>query len=384
MTTKAQDTTKQDTTKQDATPQRRGRCAGMVAGKRGAAAGKTITGKTAAGRARPIFGESEAVCRGVVEHAFGKRHWAAKWALDLCKADPRFLTHLAEQPRGYAHYLCLIRMALLARGGDGSARAEARMLQAGNKRKLLKELFPSCPTGIVNLLPKLPSKPLLQHEYRSLLHALADKRIRKHLMHIKRIKKFDLLLASDALHFPAQFRAAAMRGIKDEDDYEAFLRVMHAANKLDLNIAEREIVQAADQLEARDLDDWLMGKVAERPFPTPPWAGDDEVRPVRSRAELKDAGEKFDNCLSGSRRQIRYAFSVAAGFIYFYVCERMPALVKVEHEIFWGWRIDEMEGAKNESLTSRQEHELTRRFLKAGIAPEQGHRLRHRRRRRRH
>jgi len=251
----------QDSTAQHATPQPRGRCAGMVAGKRGAAAGKTT-----AGRARPILGESEAVCRSVVENAFGKRHWAAPWALALCEADPQFLTHLAEQPRGYAHFLCLVRMVLLKRGASGDARDEARMLQAGNKRELLKELFPSCPADIINLLPKLPNKPLSEEEYRWLIDALADNKIRKHFMHIKRIKKFDLLLASDALHFPASFRAAAMRGIKDEDEYENFLRVMHAANRLDLNIAEREIVRAVDQLEARDWEDWLMGKVAERPF----------------------------------------------------------------------------------------------------------------------
>jgi len=347
--------------------------------KRGAAAGKTITGKTAAGRARPILGDSPAVCRGVVENAFGKRHWATGWALELCAADSRFAIHLAEQPRGYAHFLCLIRMALAERGGDANAREEARMLRAGNKRKLLKEVFPACPLGILNLLPKLPRKPLLQDEYRELIRALADARIRKHLMHIKRIKKFDILLANDALNFPAQFRAAAMRSIKDEDEYENFFRVMHAANRLDLNIAEREIIRAVDRLEARDWEDWLMEKVAGMPFPPPPWEGDDNIRPIRSLAELKSAGEKFNNCLRGGRAQAEYASSVATGDAYFYVCDHAPALIEVKRENFWGWRIDDMNGVKNKTLTSRQRHELTQRFMKADIAPERGHRLRRRR-----
>jgi len=265
----------------------------------------------------------------------------------------------------------------LERGGDANARDEARMLRAGNKRKLLKELFPACPAAMVNLLPKLPHKPLLQDEYRWLIRALADARIRKRLMHIKRIKKFDILLANDALNFPAQFRAAAMRCIKDEDDYEVFWRTMHAADRLGLNLAEREVVQAADKLGACQLDDWLVEKVAGMPFP-PPWEGDDHIRPLRSLDELKSAGEKFNNCLASGRNQKQYASRVADGSAYFYVCERMPALIEVERENFWGWRIDEMEGVKNKSLTSVQRHELSQRFMKAGIAPEKGRRFRRR------
>lgn len=356
---------------QNTIEQRRGRGGAPVSGKRGAGATQA-----AAGRVRPILGESQAVCRGVVENAFGKRHWAAPWALALCEADPQFLTHLAEQVRGYAHFLCLIRMALLAQGAGDNAQTQVRMLRAHSKKALLKKLFPSCPAGIVNLLHKLPNKPLQEHEYRSLIDALADDKIRKHLLHIKRIRKFDILLANDAANFPAQFRTAAMRCIKNEDDFETFWRTMHTADKLGLNIAEREIVQAADQAGARKLDDWLMDKIAERPFPPPPWEGDDEVRPIRSLAELKSAGEKFNNCLTGARRQKQYASRIAAGFVCFYVCDRMPALVEVEREIFWGWSIDEMKGVKNKALTSRQRHELTQRFLKVGISPE---RVRHHR-----
>lgn len=371
MTTKTHDTKEFDTTEQP-----RARRGGLVSGKRGA---RTGAAQAAAGKARPILGDSPAVRRGVVEHAFGKRHWAAPWALALCEADPQFLTHLAEQPRGYAHFLCLIRMALPAQGADDSARAQARMLRAHSKKALLKTWFSSCPAGIINLLPKLPNKPLREHEYRWLIDALADSKIRKHLMHTKRIKRFDILLANDALNFPAQFRAAAMRCVQGEDDYETFLRTMHAANRLGMNITGREIVQAAEQAGAQKLDDWLMDKVAGRPFPPPPWEGDDKVRPIRSLAELKDAGEKFDNCLAGGRNQRQYASRVVAGLVYFYVCDHMPALIEVECEIFWGWRIDEMNGVKNRDLTSRQQNELTQRFMKAGISPEIMRR--HRRRR---
>jgi len=66
--------------------------------KRGAAAGKTITGKTAAGRARPILGDSAGGVPRRGRDAFGKRRLATGWALELCAADSRFAIHLAERP----------------------------------------------------------------------------------------------------------------------------------------------------------------------------------------------------------------------------------------------------------------------------------------------
>ncbi|MDD9810486.1 MAG: hypothetical protein OXU71_02040 [Gammaproteobacteria bacterium] len=361
------------TKQQDAAAQQRGQGGATVAGRHGALAGKRQVG---ANHARPILGGSRAVCRVMVENLFGKRHWAAGWALDLCSADPQFLTHLAEQPRGYAHFLCLIRMALLEQGADDrNMQDDALLLRANSKKALLKTWLPSSPAGIVNLLPKLPNKPLQQDEYRWLIHALADKRIRKHLLHIKRIKKFDIFLANDVVNLPAQFRVAAMRFIKDKDDYEVLCRIMHAAKKLGLNVTEREIIQAADQQAGVNdgLYGWLINKISGLPFPPPPWEGDDKIRPVRSPDELKNAAEKFNNCLTHGDTQRRYASRVVAGFIYFYVCDHMPALIKVEREIFWGWRIDEMKGIKSRCLTLHQNHELSQRFLKAGISPERMH-----------
>jgi len=359
------------TKEQDATEQQRGRCDATVSGERGAFVGKRQVG---ASQARPILGGSRAVCRVMVENLFGKRHWAAGWALDLCSAAPQFLTHLVEQPRGYVHFLCLIRLALLDRGvNDISMPDEALLLRTNSKKALLKTWLPSSPAGIVNLLPKLPNKPLQQDEYRWLIHALADKRIRKHLLHIKRIKKFDIFLANDVVNLPAQFRAAAMRCIEDKGDYEVLCPIGHSAKKRGLKSPEWEILQAADQ-QASELEDglvgWRINKMSGQPFPPPPWEGDDKIRPIRSLDELKNAAEKFNNCLTRGEYQRRYASRVVAGFIYFYVCDHMPALIEVEREIFWGWRIDEMQGIKNRFLTLHQKHELSQRFLKAGISPE--------------
>jgi len=320
-----------------------------------------------------VAGDSQAVCRVMVENLFGKRHWAAGWALDLCSADPQFLVHLAEQPRGYAHFLCLIRMALLARGVNNiSLQDEARMLRAGNKRKLLKELFPSCPPGIVNLLPKLPKKPLPKDAYQKLIGALEDESVRKNLFHMERIKKSNIFMLNETANFPEQFRSVAMRCVKNVDDYDAFCRTILAAQKFDLKITEQDLIKAFSRPHEMydeytdveyDMHAWLVKKISKLPFPAPPWEGDDRIRPVRSLGELKQVAREFKNCLTCGRTRRNYAACTVAGNCYLYVCEHIPAIVEVRRNVFCGWIVREIEKA-----TVEQKLEIKRKFFRAGIS----------------
>jgi len=361
------------TKEQDATEQQRGR-----------------GDSTVAGQARPILGDSQTVCRVMVENLFGKRHWAAGWALDLCSADPQFLTHLAEQPRGYAHFLCLIRMALLARGSNsGSAQDEARMLRAGSKEALLDELLPSSPVEIISLLPKFPKKPLHEEIYRELLRVLEDKMLRKHLLHKKRISEstvYSILLIE---RFPAQYRSAAIHlinGHNFQSDYLVFLAITKMVEKFNLKVTERELVRAAKKTKyARELRIWIYRKISKLPFPPPPWEGSDKIRPVRSRDELKEMAAKIENGYSHHRtldhRTLdNHASHIVAGDEYVYVCEHIPAMIQIrrDRDVYtkWavcGWSIGEISGKKYKPVSLYDRYELARAFIKfqhADILPE--------------
>ena len=349
------------TKEQDTTEQQRGQCSATVAG------------------------DSQAVCRVMVENLFGKRHWAAGWALDLCSADPQFLTHLAEQPRGYAHFLCLIRMALLARGSNsGSAQDEARMLRTGSKEALFDELLPSSPVEIISLLPKFPKKPFHEEIYRELLRALEDKMIRKRLLHKKRISEstvYSILLIE---RFPAQYRSAAIHlinGHNFQSDYLVFLAITKMVEKFNLKVTERELVRAAKKTKyARELRIWIYRKISKLPFPPPPWEGSDKIRPVRSRDELREMAAKIENGYSHRHTLDNHASHIVAGDEYVYVCEHIPAMIQIrrDRDVYtkWavcGWSIGEISGKKYKPVSLYDRYELARAFIKfqhADILPE--------------
>jgi len=321
-----------------------------------------------------IPGRPDAVSYVMVKKLMGKKCRAAGWVLGMCNADPQFLVHLAEQPRGYVHFLCLIRMALAEwETGNGNAQDDARMLRAGDKRKLLKELFPSCPPGIVNLLPKLPKKPLPKDAYQKLICALEDESVRKGLYRMKRIKKPSMFMLDEIAHFPEQFRSVAMRCVKDADGYAALWRTIRVIERFDLKVTEQELVCYDWQTTAPDgISDWLMKKISRLPFPPPPWDGDDKIRPIRSLHELEKVAEKFRNLLTNSSRRRYYVSRILAGYGYIYVCDHTPAVIEVEREIFWGWTVQNVTGVENAEPASNQTNEIKRKFIKAGILPETG------------
>ena len=310
--------------------------------------------------ALPLPGNSKALCEIVVDKLFDKPHWAAEWALELCIADPYFLTHIADQPNGYAHYLCVLRLAFTD-AGDHDMRECARAIRTTNKKKLLKACFPSRASGILNVLPKLPKKPMPEAFYRRLIRALADESKREHFSHAKRVRAFDFQLFDMMKILPAQFQSGAAH-CRNADDYGRLCMLIECANRLNLEFTEREFGAVAKQVRhMRGLWRYLARKAAKMPFPPPPWNGDDNIRPLCSRRELKEAGERFENCAA------EYAFKVVAGRSYLYVCEQTPAMIEIVNDVFFGWGVGTIEKAKRKSISSAKAFEIKRAFHNAGI-----------------
>jgi len=322
-----------------------------------------------------------------VENLFGKRHWAAGWALGLCEADPQFLTHLAEQPRGYAHFLCLIRLALLERGGDdGDAQEMARLLCADNKRALLEELFPSCPADIIDLLPKLPKKPFREEGYRVLMRALEDELMRSHFSRSKRVTESTICFFSSIENVPARFRPAAKRffgvdySVEPEfpcRQYFIFLQIIRAIEVFGLKVTEHEFNAAAKNPRGvYALDDRIKEKISKLPFPAPPWEGNNQIRPIRSSDEWEKVAEKFNFLLRvpGLHDEC-WASRIVAGYCHLYVCDHIPAMIIIRRGTYedWcltGWAVIDIRGPKRKRIRSIQEYELRQvfhQFLDANI-----------------
>ncbi len=316
----------------------------------------------------PKTGKLSGVSQCVVDGLFGKRHWATAWVTGLCEADPLFLLHLIDQPTDYVHFICLVRLALLEQslGGKNAneyAREYAHLIRTQSKRRLLKDLHPSCPAGILGVLPKLAKKPLLAEEYRQLIRSLADKDTRKYLCHARRVRKLDIHLVAMMESLPEIFRCAAiMRCIDKSEDYDHLRLLIKSAQLLDIQITRREINEVAGRMkDMQDLASWFVRKFSKVPFPPPPWEGTDTIQPVRSQHELKVVAERFKNCVAG------YVCKVALGYSYVYVCERTPAVIEVKSDIFFGWLLSDIEGVKHKEITRVQKNEIIQAFSDAGF-----------------
>ena len=305
----------------------------------------------------------------VVEGLFGKRHWAREWVLGLCEADPQFVLHLADQSPGYAHFICLVRLALLERADDDAdATAYARLMRGTSKKALLKDLLPTCPVGVLNVLPKLPKKPLLPEEYQQLLNALQCGKTRKYFYHARHLRKRDLHLAGISERLPGEFRSVeVMHCIKNLGDYEHFCMLVRAVQLLGVEITGREIREinevARTTKNMENLSDWFRRKCSRLPFPAPPWKGNANIQPVRSRKALKAVGDRFKNCL----KEDHYADDVSMRSSYYYVCERTPAVIRLTSHAFFGWVLDEIKGVGNRKIADAQCKKISQAFFDQGI-----------------
>ena len=310
-----------------------------------------------------------AVSPFVVEGLFGKRHWAKRWVNELCETDPQFILHLADQPPGYVHFICLVRLALLERTADDADTAEyAKVIRTTSKKALLKKLFPAEPDGMLNVLPKLPDKPLTQKDYRQLQEVLRCDTIHKRLRHAKHVYKHDLYLSGIQERLYKEFPdGEVMLCIKSIDDYHQFCTLVRGAKLLGFKITERELKEinevARTTQDMEKLSDWFMRKFTELPFPPPPWEGNASIQPVRSKEELRAVGKKFKNCL---KRRI-YDHRVATRESYFYVCESPPAVIKLESDALFGWVLDEIKGVDNREIPYIQYNQISHAFFDAGI-----------------
>ncbi len=310
-----------------------------------------------------------AVSPFVVEGLFGKRHWAKRWVNELCETDPQFILHLADQPPGYVHFICLVRLALLERTADDADTAEyAKVIRTTSKKALLKKLFPTGPGGMLSVLPKLPEKPLAQKDYWQLQDVLRCDTMRKRLRHAKHVRKLDLYLGDIQERLYKEFSdGEVMLCIKSVDDYHQFCTFVRGANLLGLKITKRELKEinevARTTKSMKKLSQWFVRKFTELPFPPPPWKGNAIIQPVRSLEELKAVGEKFKNCLRGDG----YVHSAAMRGSYFYVCESPPAVIRLSSDALFGWVLEEIKGVRNREIPYNQHNQISQAFLDAGI-----------------
>ena len=301
-----------------------------------------------------------------VERLFGKHHWASKWVIGLCESDPQLLLHLIDQSPDYVHFICLVRLALLERSlSEENQLAYAELIRTQSRKKIIQKLYPSAPKAILSVLPKLQKTPLSQEYYRQLAWILADRTMCKYLHHAKHVRKLDIDMLGMLKNIPREFQVKGIVNcIEDLGDYKHLLQVIKIAQMLNLAITRQEAETATRNMDSMyQIVEWLKKKIEMLPFPAVPWQGNEWIKPLRSKSEMQDVADRFQNCV------MSYVARVIIGYSYFYVCERPPAVIEVKRDVVFGWTVDEMEGACSQKIPDVQKREIRQVFVDAGFLP---------------
>lgn len=312
-----------------------------------------------------------------LDRMFGKRRWAREWTAELCRADPEFFLHLIDQPHDYAHFLCVIALGAAQKNSPRAGAAEcARLLRTRSKKKNLRHFHPDAPDGLLGIFPKLGGMPRARKHYARLLRVMRDDAARKRLCHIKRIDK-KALAAIEALEkLPPEFRTDGIaRCMQSGDGRHVAMAGVVVARHLNIKLTREQVqTETRGMWRAENLQQWFSEKFAALPFPPPPWEGNARIKPLRNLDEVKSAAREFKNCVA------RYRIKMALGYSCFYVCDHPKVMVEAARDPVFGWKIGEMEAARDGKIRGNEEKEILREFLEAGFVPApqkrfRGHRM---------
>ena len=260
-------------------------------------------------------------------------HWAATWIKQLCVNDAHFLPHLIEQTPNYVHFLCMIRVALLKQRRDNEIFAEqAKWIRTHNKRDIMQQLYPACWRKVLTILSKLKMgnsrKSFSQSPdgYRQILGWLTDEDLYQSVLRKKRIKCDQVKVFVRMEEIPEKFRTERILNlISHEDDCDLIITMNELIHHFEVSITKEEINNAAKNLgNICDLPKRIKSKFKSVSFPPPPWQGNERIRPLCSRQEIKQAAGEFKNCLRD------YVGEIMLGYQYFYICKQSSAVINVK------------------------------------------------------
>lgn len=229
-------------------------------------------------------------------------------------------------------------------------------------KRAVRELIPDAPDGLVRALERLGEVAWQAADYARLLTTLADPVRRKPLRHAEAILPADIGQLSDLPQALAQPGLVALRLTPRQaallaEAHDAVVRHSgpDAAQAAAANWGRHGNLQA---LFERALQD------ATRELPPHPFAGvSGPLRPLTTKAAMREAGERFRNCL-GSHC---IAYAANGDNAYFEWKTGAGAMVEVFNDAAFGWRLSEVKLARNKVMPASQRAILIRDAAAIGI-----------------
>jgi hypothetical protein len=279
---------------------------------------------------------------------------AGAFAPAVARLWPEPHTAYLTAPSARRHLVCLA-FAL-----DRDVAAVAETVLRGRLRAAIGIALGRSPPGLERALGRLGETAWTAEAYRTLVELLADAKAAKLLRHAEAIDA-DAVQRLDRLPGPMR-RALGLAGQITDD---AATAVTEAAGA----IACRSGVAAAEAATARwaevETETALFEAVREDLYPEPPpppFEGTERLRPLTTKAALRDAARRYNNCLA---TRVTHA---VGGFSAYYEWTGNPgAVVEISRDAIFGWRLEEAKGPNNDALDKDSRASLVAELTAIGV-----------------
>jgi len=279
---------------------------------------------------------------------------AGEFAPAVAKVWPEPHSDFLTAPACRRHMVCLT----LALGGE-AARLRG-LLDTARLRDLIRAALGEKSPGLERTLGRMGETAWTADAYRRLMELLAEPRAGKFLRHAEAIEEAPIARL-DRLP-PAMSRALALASLITDD---AATAVSEAAGA----IACRSGVAVADAATARwalvETEAALFEAVREDLYPElppPPFEGTDRLKPLATKAAMREAARRYKNCLA---ERVNHA---VGGFTAYYEWTEAPgAVVEITRDAIFGWRLEEAKGPNNDVLDKESRADLVGELTALGV-----------------
>lgn len=262
------------------------------------------------------------------------QHLAGAFAARVAGLWPAPHTEFITAPAERRHLVCIA----IARAGDGPVSITPAYLLTVSLKEAVAYGVPDAPDGLRRALGRLGETAWSAEDYDRLLFVLAQGA--KDVRHAEVITA-EQVRALAAL--PAPLIAARVGGFGLTVHQARLLAELHGLvqSRFGQEAAGAAAVRWAGARKARDLFDMAEDDLLPE-LPPPPFPGSERLRPLTTKAAIREAAARFHNCL-----RTRIA-SVARGdaAIYEWVGPH-PVAVELSRDPIHGWSLTEARGVRN-------------------------------------
>jgi len=279
---------------------------------------------------------------------------AGEFAPAVARLWPEPHTAFLTAPSARRHLVCLA----FAFARDVAAVVETVL--RGRLREAIRIALGHAPPGLERALSRLGETAWTASAYRKLVDLLADPKAAKLLRHAEAIDA-GAVGRLDRLPEPMR-QALGLAGLITDD---AATAVAEAAGAIACRSGAAVAQAATARWAGLETEAALFEAVREDLYPEPPpppFEGTARLRPLTTKAAMRDAARRYDNCLA---TRVTHA---VGGFSAYYEWTGNPgAIVEISRDAIFGWRLEEAKGPNNDALDKDSRASLVAELTAMGV-----------------